>query len=573
MRKHRFVVLYVLLVFLIGFLVYGQSLFNGYVYFDDVQFIVDNPLVHAITFRTIWHTFTSFHPELYTPLAIASYQIDHLIGGLHPFMYHLTNLLLHIINAFLAGWFAWLLLQRQRKPKIYHIQWIAIVVSLLFLLHPIQTETVAWLAERKGLLSTTFYLGALIAYLKYLDSDKRRTYIICFYFFILGLLSKVMVAMLPMVFVLIDYYCKRPFTAWSVREKTPFFILSILFVVVGIYGELDVVRDVSVSTMLLMAPKSIIFYLQHLFWPTGLTILHPYTQKVSILSPGFFLPLLLVAVLVAVTIWQGKKHRLVGFCIGFFLVTLIPTFLNYSWDGDIYTAAERYAYVPSLGIFLLVALQLFQITKKQQWNIRWALSVISIVLLSLGIKTYHQSLTWKNPETLAHTVLRQHPESYLAYDMLGVHYKSQEEYNDALEALLTASTYRTDSVRVWTNLGSVYGALGQYDRERWAYERGKEVDPSYLPLRYNLALLHLDNEEMEEALKQYEAIVISDPDFLDARVRLADLWLVMGFPERAKELYVQEFEHNPNSEAAAAGLLRAAKSHVRGGRSLEEWML
>src|SRR3989338_4850543 len=180
--------IYVGVLFAALFIVYGHSLWNGFVNWDDGLLIYENPIVQEFSFRSIYTAFTSYDPELYIPLTLLSYQWNHVVGGLNPFVYHLTNLILHAFNALFVAWIALLL----GKNK-----WIAAVTGLIFALHPLHTEAVVWASSRKDVLAAFFALLSIGLYLLYQESGDRRSYLGSLVMFLLALLSKVSVILLP----------------------------------------------------------------------------------------------------------------------------------------------------------------------------------------------------------------------------------------------------------------------------------------------------------------------------------------------------------------------------------------
>lgn len=230
--------------FLILLIIYGSSLTNDFVRWDDGLLIYENPAIRSITPSTLKTIFTSYDPELYIPLTFFSYQIDYLIGGTHAAIYHAQNLLWHTLNALLVALLLWRL-TRQGWPSLFG--------GLLFALHPLNTETVAWSSARKDVLSTFFFLVSLLSYLSYRTQKKRSAYAFSLLSFTLGLLSKVTVITLPVVLFLFDFREHRRWSGKMLVEKIPYLLLSVLFAVIATAGKSGVLSASTLSEKILLS--------------------------------------------------------------------------------------------------------------------------------------------------------------------------------------------------------------------------------------------------------------------------------------------------------------------------------
>ncbi|NOS68019.1 MAG: phospholipid carrier-dependent glycosyltransferase, partial [Candidatus Peribacteraceae bacterium] len=210
-------------------IIYGRSLFNDFVFWDDPDLILDNPFIRGLTPQNVVHAFSTYDPDLYVPLTTVSYQVNYVLGGLQPFIYHLTNLLLHAGSSILVGWIA---LRLSGKKSI------ALVTALLFAVHPVNVETVAWVSARKDVLSGFFFLLSLGSFLRWRTDDDRRWYVLALASFLFGLLSKVSILGLPFLLLLSDWHASRKFTKNSLLSSLPFFLLSIVFGYVAVFGKL-----------------------------------------------------------------------------------------------------------------------------------------------------------------------------------------------------------------------------------------------------------------------------------------------------------------------------------------------
>lgn len=566
----------------LGVLVYGGSMWNAFVRWDDGMLIYENPAIRTIAPWSLKRIFTTYDPELYIPLTFLTYQINYAVGGINPFAYHLTNLLLHIGNALLAAWFI-LLLTRKRL--------VGVLVGLLFLLHPLHTEAVEWASARKDVLSTFFFLAALVGYLYWRSSDERKTLILSVVLFVLGLMSKVMVITLPVILVLIDWYEGRSFKErrlWI--EKWPYLLMAVVFGIIGLFGKQGVVASTSLLTKLLMACKSAVFYLWQMVWPLHFSLLYPYTKAITITSPDFFVPVLVLVALAAVAIVSLRWTRAVMFGLLFYGITVAPTFLNFAKGGDldIYFASDRYAYVPSIGIFLLVALGAYWLQQRMVERSpslgAWGVPALSLaVLASLALKAHAQAGVWTDTKSLFGNVLKEFPEtSYVAHNNLGNVYrlegdlaKSEEEYKAALAirkhpktmANLGAVYRRRNQIDQAINtykealeldpnspdahfgLGIVYAQLGNFVAAQEQYQAAIEADPSKAGPYLNYGALLAENGQDEEAATQFRLALGIDPDNADALYNLGYALTSLNRPDEAIAAYAHAIEVQPSVAA------------------------
>ena len=403
---------------LLGFVAYGASLSNIFVVWDDNYTIVFNPIVRSLSPWGIWRAFTSFDPELYVPLTVISYQFNYALAGNYPPAFHLVSLLLHIGNAILVAFLAEKLLERK---------WIAVICGIVFLIHPLNVEAVAWASARKDVLSTLFFLLSILFYLRSCSNEKletknytqHRALSLGLLFFLLGLLSKAMVLTLPVVLLLIDWVRRRPLNRQLFTEKLPYFALSIVFGIIALFGKQDVTETMTLAQKILMAGKSTVFALEKFFVPAKLSVLYPHPGTIDA-SPDFLIPMSIVAILLCIAIAHIRQTRWTFFGIAFFLVTIFPTFFNFTKGGEIYVFSDRYAYVPMIGLLLLIgraAVSVVEFPGRKQTK-RAAQQAVFAGAGVLGMfflfATMTQAKTWKNTESLFLHTLKHYPDAIAA---------------------------------------------------------------------------------------------------------------------------------------------------------------
>lgn len=536
----------------------SQSIFVAW---DDTFLIYFNPTIKSISWKTLKAAFTTYDPELYIPLTLISYQIDYLIGGLNAFVFHFTNLLLHTLNALLVAWIAYLL---SRKP------WAGLATGLLFALHPLHTEAVAWASARKDVLSTAFFLLAIIAYVFYTHDRSRRFYLLSLAAFLLGLLSKVMVLTLPAVLLLIDWREKRPFDRWLVLDKIPYAALSTAFGIVALFGKRDIVQASTMLDKILMACKSTVFYLEKLFLPVELSVLYPYNGPIALGSPDFYVPVVVLAIVVAFVLWSLRRTRTVAFGFLFFLVTVIPTFINFTKGGDLYFASDRYAYVPSIGILFLAALALDRYAHERKERLRIANGALGLVLAAFLVLTFRQAMTWRNSIELFGQTLKHYPRVMAAHLNLAMVYREMDQLDKAKEQLDIANSIRPHS-RVHVAYATLAEREGNRSKAREEYMQAMEINPKDPEPYFGLAILEERDGKTAEALRLYQKVLEIDPLYVGTYNNLGAIYLKQGNIAEAQRQYEKALEIDPTFPDAHYNLAVIYKQEGKIDRAIAEF--
>lgn len=528
--------------FLLTFALYGRGLWSEFVRWDDGLLVFENPAIREISWRSLTYIFTHFDPELYIPLTFLSYQIDYQIGGINPFIYHIDNLVLHTLNALLVTWLTLLLTRRQ---------WAAILCGVLFAVHPLHTEAVAWVSARKDVLSTFFFLLSVIQYLYFRESGRRLWLSVLF--FILGLMAKVMVVTLPVLLLLIDWKDgRRLFSVHQLREKWPYAAAALLFGLIAVFGKTGVISSTTPWVTLLMAFKSTAFYLQKLIVPTGLSVLYPYYDPVTLSSPDFFVPVVVVLSLAGLALWSLKHTREIAFGAAFFLLTLLPTFINFSKGDYLYFASDRYAYTPSIGFLLIVAFILRRWVEASSSTVRNVTRTLAgLFVITLSLLTVRQASVWGNSESLFQNVLAHYPRSHIAHNNIGNVYRLQGRYDDALREYQAALSIVPDEAL--NNIGNVYRAQGKVDDAARALEQALHVRSQVKTLS-NLGALYRKQGKLDEALAQYRKALAIDPESKEAHLGLGVLYATQRMFAQAQVEYRTAIRIDPRYEEAHTNL-------------------
>jgi hypothetical protein len=377
---------------------------NGWTTWDDNVYVIDNPYVRSFStenLKTIWST--HFNGS-YLPLTMMSYMVDYAIGELNPVGYHAVNLFFHIINTALV----YILIIRLSNEN----RLAAFIVAIIFGIHPMHVESVAWVSARKDVLCGFFCLLSLIAYLHYVHEAKQRGLILSFLFFSLALFSKVTAMMLPLLLLLIDWYHGRKWHVSLVTEKFSFFIVAALFVLIGLVSQkaAGAVRITSIGEMILIPHYSLYFYLEKFFLPMRLSSLYPYPT----VHNGFFPVMVYAAVPIvyglAYVVWKYRTQKTLIFGVLFFVVMIFPVLQHLRFSNII--AADRFTYLPFIGLVHPIAVWVSQKYNDSATYLQRTIAVGGVLLLAvLFVLTMERVTVWNNSDTLWHDVLLKYPHA------------------------------------------------------------------------------------------------------------------------------------------------------------------
>lgn len=532
----------------VTFLVYGMSLGNGFVAWDDTYLIYGNPAIKAISWANLKTIFSTFDPQLYIPLTFLSYQLDFLIGGLWPLPYHTGNLILHTGNALLVT----LILFQLTRLRL-----VAILLGLLFAVHPLNAEAVAWASARKDVLSTFFFLASLSTYLHFRAAGGRIPYFGAIVAFVLGLLAKVMVLTLPGVLLLVEWHDRRRPWRTVPPELLPFFSASILFGIIALFGKRDLLATSTAAEKLLMASRSTAFYLQKFLFPHPLSVLYPHEGAIAIGAPTFLLSVAVLAILAVAVFRTLRRTRDAAFAAAFFALTLAPTFVNFAKEGELYIGSDRYAYVPMLGLLFLLAIPLRRLLAARHTA---TIAISSAVLAILGILAVRQSLTWRNTETLFVHTLTTAPRAVAAHINIAWYLQETDRPEEAATHLNSAIAVRPHA-RAYTGLGSLAAKRGDAPAAIAAYERAIALSPRDPEPHFGLALIAAANGDLAGAAREYDNVLFLQPDHISAHNNLAAVLLRQGDRDGAVAHFAVSIALDPTYADAHYNLAVVEEDH------------
>ena len=395
-KKNEPFLLWLLLIAGITAVCLWPMLKNEFTNWDDEFYVINNPLLRGPDWKRI---FSEQVLGNYHPLTILSYAFNFAISGLDPFSYLLVNYLFHIVNSLLVFYFIWNI---SGKNKV-----IAAFVALVFGIHPMHVESVAWVAERKDVLYTFFFLLSWIQYWIFLTNAKKKNLAFCFLFFVLSLLSKPAAIVLPFVLFLLDYWYGQSLKK-NIVFKIPFFTLSIIFGIITVSiqssSAMAGLSIFSVTDRFFFACYVLMTYFVRFFVPYPLSAFHPFPITSFAGWPIYLSPLFVVALLVA--LWFLRKNKIVVFGIFFYVINLLLVLQIISIGLTI--VSERYTYVPYIGLAFMLAMLASRIKFIPQ---KASMAIGAVLIIAFGVITFQRTKVWKNSGTLWTDALKTYPRA------------------------------------------------------------------------------------------------------------------------------------------------------------------
>jgi tetratricopeptide (TPR) repeat protein len=432
---------------LLTFIVYLPALSAGFVNWDDPDYVINNLFIRSLS--NIHEILTKPVQGNYHPLTMLSLAMNYSQSGLRAGSYHVINLLFHLLNTFLV----YILVSRlSGKNNI-----IAFTASLLFGIHPMHVESVAWIAERKDVLYAFFFLLGLIAYLKYVDDKKIIAFFFTVVLFLLSLASKPAAVIFPLALFTIDFFRRRKFSMKLILEKIPFLLFAAVLGYMTLHaqktvGATDEIQSFPLLSRILFFFYGFMMYVFRLFIPVELGAFHPFPPVNESLPVIYFLsPLFFIGVLI-LCIKTYKKHPVITFGFAFYLVSLLLVLQFFVVGSAI--ISERYTYIPYIGLFIILGWFLDQKFRKQPSS---AYAIIIVTGLVLTFVANIQAGTWKNSMTLWQQVITHNKTSALAYENLARYYREDlKDYDKALENFNEALKYERYRAIVYKSIGKTY---------------------------------------------------------------------------------------------------------------------
>jgi protein O-mannosyl-transferase len=540
---------------------------HGFINFDDPDYVSANQYVQAgLRAESIRWAFTGVYSSNWHPLTWMSHMLDCQLFGQKPAGHHLTNVVFHVVNTLLV----FLLLKLMTRAF-----WRSAFVAALFGLHPLHVESVAWVAERKDVLSGFFGLLCLLAYVKYAGakSETRNSkseanpkfeirgwalyYVLAIVSFALGLMSKPMLVTWPFVMLLLDFwplnrvegeFKLRP-AAWFrlVLEKVPFFALSagsciVTFLAQRACGAVVPLADTSIGTRIANAVVSYGRYLAKTFWPSKLAVFYPYEQ-LNWDSGEFLAALAVIAVTTAAALWAWKQRPYLPVGWFWFLGVLVPVIGVVQVGKQAF--ADRYMYLPHIGLFIVIAWGAADVMARLQWP-RWTgFAVGGVVLAMATIITSHQLRYWRDTKSLFEHAIAVTSRNFVAYTVMATELVESNKLAEATEDCRLALEYSPNYPEAHNTLGAIYVKQERFEEAIESYKKASDCDPTYGDPCYGMANLYLKQKKYREAESQAREALRRAPMHIPAMYCLALALHNEGKLDEAADYYRRLIKMNP----------------------------
>jgi tetratricopeptide (TPR) repeat protein len=506
------------------FLVFSPTLRNEFVNWEDDVNVTENPFIKQLNAENIKGLFKQTITGGYRPLATLTYAVEHHFFGLNPLVYHLNNILLHLLCTLLFYVFL-----RRMGASLF----ISFCAAMLFGIHPMRVESVAWVTERKDVLYSLFFLLSMILYLQWYRKKRLLFYLLALAAFILALLSKIQAVALPVILLLMDYYHEKRFSLRQLIDKTPFLILSLATGILGIFilgsqGTLITESTIPGWQRIFIGTYSLCVYLVKSVFPYQLSAIYPNPASLSLL---FYLSAAAVLVLAAV-VWRfGKSVRELVFGSLFFLVNIVFV-LQVLGAGQAFLA-DRFTYLAYGGLFFLIAWGLnFLMNSRVK---PFLLLFITAYLIVLGAGTWDRVKVWRTSESLFTDVIRKFPDCSIAHNNLGLWYRDRDQNEKALESYTRAIQANPAGHLSYSNRGETWFALGEIDKALVDMNIALRINPDYGKALSNRGAIRGARKEYDLALSDLDKAIQLDPKSLQAYQNRVLVHYALGNFEMAAE--------------------------------------
>ncbi len=558
-----------ILISIVTFAAFAPSLKNNFVNWDDDGYVEQNPYIRELSLAGVARIFAPSvyieESQLYVPLVWLSYAIEYHFFGLNPFTYHLTNLIFHLFNGLLVFWLLFLI-----SRNLFVATWTA----LLFGIHPLHVELVAWVTERKDVLYAFFFFGTLISYMYFLKKRDLKYYFLSLGLFLLALLSKPLAISLPFVLLLLDYFSSGAINKKSFVEKLPFLIMTVVYLWVGRFFPNHLQRVEPFHYRFFFSSYAVLFYLTKVVFPIKLSCLYPFPSTASGGLPlTFLLSPLPVLLLIATALVSLRRTRKIAFGFFFFFCAAFPA-LQFFPTGPSFIA-DRYMYVASVGVFFLIAelmVWMYQKIPKKHHSggIIFAIILLMSIVCSLVILTRNRCAVWKDSMTLWNDALSKYPNLNWAHNQRGLLLQEQKDYGGALRDFKALLLYAPHDVDAYINLGNVYNDMGKSDEAIVAFKQGlkmgAEPDVAYFSLANTYAKLGNNGT----AISFYKKTLELNPNNAAACYSLGVLYKKMDKKDDAVQMLSRTLEIAPGFLLAYHQL---SQLYQEAGKSAEQFAL
>ena len=547
------------------FVAFEPVRYNDFVGYDDPFYVTNNPHVNSgITFDSAVWAFTNTLGANWHPLTSLSHMLDCEFFGLNPSYHHLMNLLFHIANVLLLFG----ILKRMTGEV-----WLSAFVAAVFALHPLNVESIAWVAERKSVLSTFFWMLTIAAYIRYAEHPAIKRYLLVVLALSLALMAKPMVVTLPFVLLLLDYWplgrfqwphqnktealpnsesaklsCQSSPLWRLIAEKIPLCILVaalsiITYIVQQSKGAMKMGENYPLNLRISNALVSYLIYIGKLIYPTRLAVLYPYpTDGLPTWQPLFSLLVLAGASAGIIYIARRWPYLTVGWL--WYLGTLVPV-IGLVQVGN-QARADRYMYLPMLGLLIMFAWGIATLTTERRYRKIGLEISASIVLIALLICTRKQIKYWQNSSALYQRALKVTENNYIMHSNYGASLTEDGRYDEALKHLNRALQIRPRYYYAHHNLGRVFLKQEKFDEAIECFNKALHLKPDYHKAYFGLGVALLKQSKTDQAIDSWKRAIRLKPDYADANYNIAAAMTEQGKYDEALKYFANALLAQPN---------------------------
>jgi len=508
-----------------------------FVTYDDTEYVVGNDNIKTgLSAETLRRAFTTGHTGNWHPLTWLSLAFDYQLFKLSAGGYHIVNVLYHIINTLLLFYLF---------KYLTNILWPSAFIAAAFAVHPLHVESVAWIAERKDVLSTMFWFLTMLAYAKFVKDKNIKWYIASLVLFILGLMSKPMLVTLPFVLLLVDYWpLERKISLRLLVEKIPFFVFSlassvVTFFVQRNFGAMNYGRSFGLKTRICNAAVSYSVYLWKTVWPAKLAVLYPHPAdglgRFQIITSV----LLLVVIFVCIVVLRKHKFFTVGWL--WFVGTLIPVIGLVQVGSQAY--ADRYTYIPLTGVFAIIAFTGAQYLSKRNYIF------ISLLLLACWAAVAGRQVRyWQNDETLFTNTLRNTKNNDVILGNYINYLIGENRLDEALQKSYELLKMDPQSYQAHNHIGIIMIQRNDFDRAEKHFALAVKYNPKLAQGYLNLGLVASYKKNTDAAIEYFKQAIQAKSDYMDAYICLAITFNNLDKPLQAAEICREGLQIEPNNQ-------------------------
>ena len=526
--------------------VYWQVGGHEFVNFDDKDYITENQHVQeGLTLKSIVWAFTSTHASNWHPLTWLSHMLDCQIFGLNPGGHHLTSVFFHILNSIL------LFLVFNKMTGAF---WKSAFIAVLFAVHPLHVESVAWASERKDVLSTFFWMLTMGAYAFYVENPGIKKYLTVVLLFVIGLMAKPMIITLPFVLLVLDYWPLGRFNKISsalklIKEKIPLFIFAVASGIVTFFVQQSggAVRSFDSMPLFVRISNAIVSYINYIIkmlMPHNLAVLYPHPGMPPVWQvAGAFLLLVFIS-FIAVKTLEKQPYFAAGWL--WYLGTLVPV-IGLVQVGQ-QAMADRYTYIPLTGIFIIITWGISDLFAawRYQYKKQSLVTVSAIIISILIVLTWFQLTYWNNSITLFTHAIKATENNSVAHNNLGNALKYHGRLSEATAHYTEALRIRPKYAKAHNNLGNALADQGKLSEAISHYYEALRIDPDYVLAYNNLGNVLAGHGRISEAIKYYIEALRIRPDFAKAHYNLGNAFADQGRLSEAISHYYEALRIRPN---------------------------